>query len=66
MSIKNYSGGEISDEGKEDLENKWKQHIMSPLEKEKLGLRSVPLGFGSKNPDYLGHRAWDRAIGRAE
>jgi hypothetical protein len=66
VSLKKYSGGEISDEEKEDLTNKWKQHIMSPLEKEKLGLRSVPPGFGSKNPDYLGHRAWDRAIGRAE
>jgi len=66
IPIDDYTGAEISDEEKKDLEGKWKQHIMSPLEKTKLGLNKAPQGFGSKHKDYLGHRAIDRAVGRAE
>lgn len=66
ISLKDYTGGEISDAEKKDLEDKWKQHIMSPLEKNKRGLTITPKGWGSTHKDYSGHRTWDRAIGRAQ
>jgi hypothetical protein len=66
ITLSNFSGGEISDEEKADLSDKWKAHIMSPLLKAQLGLNKVPAGYGSKNPTYSRHRAIDRAVGRAQ
>jgi len=66
ISLKDFSGGEISDEEKSDLADKWKAHIMSPLLKKSMGLSHVPAGVGSKHSDYSGHRVIDRAVGRAQ
>ena len=63
ISISEYTGsGKLSPEDRE----KYKQHMMSPLEKEKQGLTVTPKGWGSTHKDYAGHREIDRALGRAE
>jgi len=62
VSVADYTGGKLS---AEDYE-KYKQHMMSPLIKHQQGLVVTPKGWGSTHKDYAGHRAIDRALGRAE
>lgn len=66
IPLSDYTGGEISSKGKEDLEAKKMAHIMSPMIKKASGLDTVAPGVGSKNPTYQGKRAMDMALGRAE
>lgn len=66
ISVQDYTGGEVSDETKKQKLDQWKQHIMSPMVKKAMGLSGTPQGWGSKHSKYMGHRAIDRAVGRAE
>lgn len=66
IPLKDFTHGKLSSEGEKINIEKWKQHMMSPIEKEKQGLKMTPKGWGSTHKDYLGHRKIDWALGRAE
>ncbi len=62
IKLKDYTDGQIPEEDETQHLDKWKQHIESPLNKQK----DTAIGWGSKHKDYLGHRQIDREIGRAQ
>jgi len=66
IPLKDFTHGKLSPEAEKVNQEKWKQHMISPLEKEKRGLKVTPQGWGSTHPDYAGHRTIDRVLGRAE
>ena len=66
IPLKDFTHGKLSPEAEKKNAEMWKQHLMSPLEKEKQGLKVIPQGWGSTHKDYAGHREIDRAIGRAQ